>query len=77
MTTPVFLARVKLPDAPGCEEAEIVLRDMGLDAHQRYVTHQHNMRHGNYDGFYWGHYFTDLEQARTDFVERCRQKGAL
>ena len=46
--------------------SEIVLRYVG--GYQPYATHFHNMRDG---GYYWGHYFADLQQARADFIERC------
>lgn len=32
-----------------------------------YVTHVHNSEDG---GFYWGHYFSDLESAMKDFHKR-------
>lgn len=70
-----FLMRARLPSNEGAMEAEIVLRDFGESRPHRYVTHQHNIQYGEHEGFYWGHYFSDLKEAQQDFIERCNRKG--
>lgn len=72
-----ILARARLPERSGCIAAEIVLCYLTHNNHTPYVTWQHNLPDGENDGFYWGHYFTDLHDANVDFIVRCQKSGAL
>lgn len=72
-----ILARASLPKREGNMDAEIVLRYFDHNTCTPYVTHQHNIQYGEKDGYYWGHYFKTLEEAQVDFVERCKERGAL
>jgi len=72
-----IMRRALIPDAPGCMRAEIVLRHIPHNKYHPYVTHQHNIIHGDNDGFYWGHYFSTLADAYKDYYKRVREKGAI
>ena len=60
----------------GLKPHRVVLRKLHDDEYCPYVTHVENMRldtDGNtfvHEEFYWGHYFTTLEEAKKDFEER-------
>lgn len=54
--------------APAIAPGEITLREWGEG---QWVTHFHNLQD---NGYYHGHYFSDLAQAEADFEERVRKE---
>lgn len=62
-----------MPKSEGSMDAEIVLRDMGEGRPHRYATHQHNIAEGDHNGFYWGHYHSELAGAYNDFMIRVKE----
>jgi hypothetical protein len=74
------MTELKIYDAPkerGTVKFSVVLRDLGERPNGcRYVTH---MRDDDLNaakpssGYFWGHYFDDLETAERDFIKRSVQ----
>jgi len=60
-------------------EGRVVLVDRGAPAHDnthhhRYVTGWQGQTNGVWDDEWaWGHYFEKLDEARTDYAQRCER----
>jgi hypothetical protein len=57
----------KLPKRPATAEGEITLSEWGEG---EWVTHFHNLE---VDGFFYGHYFLDYQEALDDYEQRIIQ----
>jgi hypothetical protein len=71
---PSILEAKNLIIAEGLMPYRYVLRHVPESPYHPYVTHRENMKlEGDtweHMEFYWGHYFTTIEEARADFEER-------
>ncbi|HEY9811305.1 MAG TPA: DUF5049 domain-containing protein [Halomicronema sp.] len=61
------IKRYPIPSAPGLARGEITLRAWGPN---EWVTHFHNLED---NGYYFGHYFLDFEQAEADYEKRVNE----
>ena len=66
---PKLLKSYPIPARPGNAPGEITLREW--KAGKEWVTHFHNLQDG---GYYFGHYFDNLELAIADYEERIRKE---
>ena len=58
-----------VPARPATAPGEITLHEWKPG--EEWVTHFHNLQDG---GYYYGHYFRDLESAEADYEERVRKE---
>ena len=68
MTSKKILKSCPIPQKPATPPGEITLREWCEG--KEWATHFHNLEDG---GYYYGHYFTNLEEAEADFQEQVKK----
>lgn len=58
------------PAGEGGVPMRVVLRDLADGTPQPFVTHIQNAKTG---AFEWGHYFSDEERAKANYLKRCEE----
>lgn len=68
MSSDNILKSHPIPKREASAPGEIVLREWGRD---QWVTHWHNLDDG---GYYYGHYFTNYDEAVADYENRIAEE---
>lgn len=67
------IAQMATPAAPATRAGRVILVDRGGEF-QRYVTAWQGRNGDEWDdGWHIGHYISDLDDAKADFLARCKR----